>query len=51
MPYNNKYNAQIASTMNAVNQTHVNTQNTINDNLPPNDITSQLEAMVLKSLR
>jgi hypothetical protein len=47
MPYNNKYNAQIASTMNAINQTHVNAENTINDNLPPNDITSQLESMGL----
>ena len=49
MPYNNKYNAQIASAMNAINQTHVNAENTINDNPPANDTTSQLESMVLKN--
>jgi len=48
MPYENKYNANIANTVNQMHQTHANHENATNDNVQPNDVTSQLESMALK---
>ena len=49
MPNANPYNANIANTLNQINQKHINTENAFNDNPAPVDITSQLEGMTLKN--
>ena len=49
MPYDNKYNRAIAQKGGELNQTHINYENAINDNVQPNDpVTSQVESMTLK---
>ena len=49
MPYDNKYNRAIAQKVGQLNQSHINNENAINDNVEPNDpVTSQVESMTLK---
>ena len=49
MPYDNKNNRSIAAKVMQLNQTHINHENTINDNAEANDpVTSQVESMTLK---
>ena len=49
MPYANAYNANIARALKASYQKHINVEDAINDNPTPNDITSLLEGITLKS--
>ena len=49
MPYANAYNKAVATRVQQINQRHINTENAINDDAPPNDpVTSQVEAMSLR---
>ena len=48
MPYNNEYNQHIAQQMYAINKNHIAYERLTNDNIHPNDITSQVEGMALR---
>jgi hypothetical protein len=48
MPYNNEYNQHIAQQMYAINRNHIAYERLTNDNIHPNDITSQVEGMALR---
>ena len=48
MPYNNEYNQHIAQEMGSIYNNHVAYERLTNDNVHPNDITSQVEGMALK---
>ena len=48
MPYNNEYNQHIAQEMGSIYNNHVAYEQLTNDNVHPNDITSQVEGMALR---
>lgn len=48
MPYNNDYNQHIAREMDSIYNNHVAYEQLTNDNVHPNDITSQVEGMALR---
>ena len=48
MPYNNEYNQHIAQEMGSIYNNHVAYERLTNDNVHPNDITSQVEGMALR---
>ena len=48
MPYNNDYNQHIAREMDSIYNNHVAYERLTNDNVHPNDITSQVEGMALR---
>ena len=48
MPYNNEYNQHIAQEMGSIYNNHVAFEQLTNDNVHPNDITSQVEGMALR---
>ena len=48
MPYNNEYNQHIAQEMGSIYNNHVAYEHLANDNVRPNDITSQVEGMALR---
>jgi len=48
MPYNNEYNQHIAQQMHDIYKNHIAYERITNDNVHPNDITSQVEGMALR---
>ena len=48
MPYDNEYNQHIAREMSNIYNNHIAYERLTNDNVHPNDITSQVEGMALK---
>ena len=48
MPYNNEYNQHIAQQMYDIYKNHIAYERITNDNVHPNDITSQVEGMALR---
>ena len=48
MPYNNEYNQHIAQEMGSIYNNHIAYEQLTNDNVHPNDITSQVEGMALR---
>jgi len=48
MPYANEYNAQVARTVNSINQGKINLEKVVSDNVKHYDVASPVEAMVLK---
>jgi hypothetical protein len=48
MPYDNEYNQHIAREMSSIYNNHIAYEQLTNDNVHPNDITSQVEGMALR---